>query len=799
MLRIPHLCDKLFRYYKHILIAAFLAAVVGSYLTSRLSLRSDLEALLPDDFPSVQALEHMRQEVGGSGRLRVVLETADLEAAVRFARDLEPRFLASPLISYVDYENDVAFYRRNALLFLDEETLDSLYDAIERTITSRKQALNPFLIDDLFGEEDAGTNEDELAGWEERYEGRQPRAFNTNADSTVLVIEVFPAEGRSGLQFIQDMLAEVRGAVESLDRAQYAADLNVYYGGNLKNRLDEYEVVKSDILGTALYGIGGVFLLIVIFFRSFVGAALVSVSLGLSIAWTFGLTYLVIGELNTITGFLFVILFGLGIDYGIHTFARYKESRRSGLNLRDAIDKMVCQTGTAVATTAVTTAAGFLLLLFMDFKGFAHLGFIAGVGVLFAFIGMVFVLPAFIILAERVGVLRVAPVVARTEPQLEGRGIRFAVPLLSLAVLVTVLAAYLSTRVGFEYDFTNLRAMTPERQIVGEKTQGVFSRSESPAVVLADSRDEVEEIVAAVREIMVADTISPTVASVRSIFSLVPDDQTQRLETIRAIRTLVEDEAEGVLEGEDKMRLERLAAYVQVDAPFTWDEFPAEDKRQFIDTRGEIGNFVFIYPSVSLRDGRQAIAFRNDIGTITTESGKVFHAASSNIISADMLLLMIREGKLALGLAAIAVFVLVGLDFRSVKASLLVMLPLAVGFVWMGGVMFLVGMKLNFFNVVVLPSVVGIGVDNGVHIYHRYLEEGPGSVAIVLRRTGRAITMTTLTTIVGYSGLIMATHPGLNSIGYLAVIGIAATFATAVIALPSLLQVLETRKQRRSL
>ena len=798
MLRIPHQCDKLIRYHKPILIVAFIAAIVGSYFTSRLSLRSDLEALLPDDFPSVQALEHMRQEVGGSGRLRMVLETADFEAAVRFARDLEPRLLASPLVNYVDYENDVAFYRQNALLFLEQETLDSLHDAIERTITSRKQALNPFLVDDLFGEEDTGSDEDELAAWEERYEGRQPRAFNTNADSSVLVIEIFPAEGESGLEFIRNMLEEVRGVVESLDRAQYAADLNVYYGGNLKNRLDEFEVVKSDILGTAVYGIGGVFLLIVIFFRSFIAALLVSVSLGLSITWTFGLTYLVIGELNTITGFLFVILFGVGIDYGIHTFARYKEGRLSGLSSREALDKMVCQTGTAVGTTAVTTAAGFLLLLLMDFKGFAHLGFIAGVGVLFAFVAMVFVLPALIIVTERVGVLRIAPVVARTEPQLKGRGLRFGVPLLSLAAVVTLLAAYLSTRVGFEYDFTNLRAITPERRIVGEKTQGVFSLSESPAVVLADSRQEVEEIVNSVHERMAADTISPTVARVRSIFSLVPDDQTRRLETIRTIRALVEDEAEGVLEGEDKMRVERLDAYLQVDAPFTWDDFPAEDKRQFIDTRGEIGNFVFIYPSVSLRDGRQAIEFRNDIGTITTESGKVFHAASSNIISADMLLLMIREGRLALGLAAIAVFVLVGLDFRSLKASLLVMLPLTVGFVWMGGVMFLVGMKLNFFNVVVLPSVVGIGVDNGVHIYHRYLEEGTGSLAKVLRRTGRAITMTTLTTIVGYSGLILARHPGLNSIGKLAVIGIAATFATAVVALPSLLQVLETRKQRRN-
>jgi len=112
--------------------------------------------------------------------------------------------------------------------------------------------------------------------------------------------------------------------------------------------------------------------------------------------------------------------------------------------------------------------------------------------------------------------------------------------------------------------------------------------------------------------------------------------------------------------------------------------------------------------------------------------------------------------------------------------------------------MYLTGMKLNFFNIVVLPSVIGIGVDNGVHIYHRYLEEGPGSLYYVLKNTGLAISMTTLTTIAGYSGLILANHPGLNSIGDLAVIGIISTYVTAMILLPALLQFFEKKRPASS-
>ncbi|MFQ5702669.1 MAG: RND family transporter [Gemmatimonadales bacterium] len=794
MIRIPPKCHLLYKYYRHILVAAFIATVFGTYFTLKLSLESDLAELLPDSFESVKALNRMKEEVGGVGQLRIIFESDSFAAIQRLERDLEPKLLASPYVNYVDYRNDIDFYKKNALLFLSQAGLDSLRDAIETTIAEEKQKLNPLFVDDLFGDEDSDTAGDDGSGglekWGDEYKDQERDEFYTNSDSTVLVMKIFASQTNSNIPFIRSMLDEVERIVHSMDLDSYDPNLKMYYGGNFKNRLDEFEVVRKDILGTAMYGIGGVFLLIVLYFRRLLGAILITVSLLFALCWTFGLTYLVIGQLNTLTGFLFVILFGLGIDYGIHTFARYVESRKAGLDSQPAMEKVVCGTGSALATTAITTSAAFFSLTIMDFKGFSDLGFIAGVGMLFALVAMVMVLPAFIVLFENLGLLKIKPAPSY-ETTVKGRTLRFSRPILLVAVPLTLIASYYFTQVGFEYDFTNLRAITKERAIVSEKTAGVFKLSESPAVILADSRQDTQEIMAEVERIIREDTLSPTVKTVRSVFSLVPDDQQEKLAKIREIRKLVDEEADGIGEGDNKERIDELKSYLQVDEPFTWDEFPAKDKRQFINKRGEVGNFVFIYPSVPLRDGRNAIDFRNDIGKITTASGKVFYAASSNIISAEMLLIIIREGKLAVVLTVLVVFAVVVIDFRSFKAALLVLSPLAVGVLWMGGVMYLTGMKLNFFNIVVIPSVIGIGVDNGVHIYHRYLEEGPGSLRLILRNTGLAITMTTLTTIVGYSGLILASHPGLNSLGNLAVIGIAATFIAAVVVLPALLQFFE--------
>lgn len=787
MLSFRQKCHLLSKYYLQILIVAVVATAIGGYYASKLSLESDLSALLPDSFESVKALNRIKEEVGGVGQLRLVFETRDFAAAKRFADDLAPKLLASPLVKYVDYKNDVQFYNKNALLFLEPDELDSLYTAIKNKVDEEKQKLNPLYVEDLFGDEEEAKTENSFEKWQEKYQELEPQEYYTNSDSSVLVMKVFPSESNSNLVFIRKMLDEVQHIVENANYKSYAPDMQVFYGGNFKNRIDEYEVVKKDILGTAYYGFGGVFLLIVIYFRRLIGALLISITLLFALAWTFGLTYLFIGQLNTITGFLFVILFGMGIDYGIHAFARYQESRRAGLGFDESIEKLVCQTGKALTTTAVTTSSAFFSLMLMDFKGFSDLGFIAGIGMLFALVAMVMVLPAFITLLEKLHLLKIKPVPHKSV-HFKREAFRYARPILLVSGLLTLFSIYGFSQVDFEYDFTNLRAITKERQIVSEKTKGVFKLSESPAVVLANSDEEIDEIVEAVKNIMKNDTLTPTIKTVRSVYSLVPKDQPERLKKIKKIKQLVEEEADGVVKGKDKEQLDKLKQYLQVNRPFTWDEFPEKDKRQFLNKRGEIGKFVFIYPSVPLRDGRKAIEFRDDVGTIHTASGKTFHASSSNIIIADMLVILIKEGRLAVALTFIVVFIIVLLDFRSLKAAIMVLSPLVVGVLWMGGVMYLLGLKLNFFNIVVLPSVIGIGVDNGVHIYHRYLEEGPGSLYHVLKNTGLAILMTTTTTIVGYSGLIMARHPGLNSIGDLAVIGIASTFITAIVVLPAQLQ-----------
>ncbi len=152
---------------------------------------------------------------------------------------------------------------------------------------------------------------------------------------------------------------------------------------------------------------------------------------------------------------------------------------------------------------------------------------------------------------------------------------------------------------------------------------------------------------------------------------------------------------------------------------------------------------------------------------------------------------MLRDGRIAFALAFLAVFIATLIDFRSLRLTLLAFVPLALGFLWTFGLMELIHLKLNMFNFVILPALLGIGVDYGVHYLHRYREEGEGNLGRVMRSLYWVIFFCAATTVVGFGNVTFAAQPGLKSLGNLAIIGITCIFFAATYTLPALLYAIE--------
>ena len=778
-----------------ILLTAFCSIFV--YRLGR-KLETDLVALIPENYQSVKTLNEIKQRVGGVGSLVVLVQSPDFEANRRFAEDLAHELQDEKYetyINFVDYKRDAEFYRKNALLFMETDDLDEVLTRIDDYIIQEKLKLSPLYIS--LDDEEAVLDFSDIES-KYRTADNGDETYYTNSDRTILALEAMAAGTVSNIGFAKDMQRVIQQAVKKVNPRAYHPQMLIEYGGPFKNKIDEYDTILSDVRSTLIFGVMGIVALLTFYFRQPLAAFFVAIPLAMGLIWAFAITYWVIGNLNTMTAFLFVILFGLGIDFGIHMFARYLEVRMDNTNVQKSIETMLSQTGQAILTAAITTSIAFFSLTLTDFRGFSEFGFIVGTGIVMSLVSMTTVLPAVLVLADqRFMWIRMRHVWGHNWGGSRGH---FPYPKLVIAgaLLLTIYLGIHLRDIDFEYDFTNLRSNLPASVKVKQKMTTIpkyGSESQSYGIVLADSKTELDEIVDALEKKIAEDDPTPTIDKVKTLWTELRG-QDEKLELIGEIRVLADGEGAKLIKGTQKAKLDSLRELLDVKR-LSVEDLPENLLRKFETIDGSQAYFAQILPSVQLRDGKNAIAFAEDSHEIQTASGKVFYSSSSNIIFADMLRLMLRDSPRAISLTVIVVFLILLTDFRSLRSALLVIFPLACGTVWMCGSLYLQDLKLNFYNMVALPTIIGMGIDNGVHLYHRYRQEGPGSMPVVIRSTGGAMFISMLTTMVGFFGLMMATHPGLNSIGRLALIGLLTCFVAAVLVLPAILEVLEGDRGRK--
>ena len=817
-----------YRYPFAVLSFFILLAVGAGFYATRLVIDTDLASLLPEHYESVQALERLRDSVGGETPLEVTINSPDFEANKAFAEALIPRAmelfdprLDDYFVNRYEYRRDVEILKDYALYLSTEEEIDQVIDFLEDRLERARLEANPFFIDfeDDFDDEDE-EDEERLREFEQMYNELIPSEYPVNQDSSSLVISFFPTGSQSDLTYIRNLFQAFGDLIAEMEPASYHPEMVAVAGGRLERHLMELDSIIRDVVTSFGSGITAVILLVGFYFmikliinyhrghyrhrthslfdhliRFPVPVMVIGLPLLISLSITFAIAYFALGTLNTMTSVLFVILFGLGIDYGIHFYARYLEKRSAGDNVRNALLHTYDSTGAAIMTSATTTAVALFVLVIADFRGFSEFGFISGTGIVLAYLSMLFILPAIIVVFERYRLILINKNLYPTHTKSgEAAPFPFARTIFIAGTFIVALVLFNTDKLYFEYNFGKLEPEFPKfeeyRELRGDIDQATGRRN--PAYILADTDEEVRLILETIREKKKTNP-ETTILAVEALQERFPVNQVEeeiKLAKIAEIRDLLDDPFMQDVEGEYIDILQRAS---RVREPLRLDDVPDFLKNRFVTRDGEIGRFVMVYPAVGLSDGRNSIAFKNEIGVIETRDGRTYHAASTSIVAAEMLELMRDESPYMVAATFIMIFILVYIGFRSFRWTIIAMLPLLIGLSWTFGAMIILGLSFNMYNLVVLPAILGIGNDNGVHLASRYREEGRKSMSAVLKSTGQHISIGSFTTMLGFAGLLLTNHPGLTSIGVLAVVGIGLTLFSALTYLPSLVQLLENK------
>jgi predicted RND superfamily exporter protein len=813
------------RHRRLLLVLCALAAAAGAVGTVRLyaDLRPDLSELLPARSRSTVDAALVSKRMGGFAEESVILSGADPMSLELLADDLVEKLEALPpgLVRSIEARLDPVreFYLPRLLLFPTVPDLERLRDALRARIAWEKQAARPprrprpgdpaaqmprkpppdveALIRQL-----AGQGGGDLAKrFPEGYAAGEvagPGGGRINALAIVVRLEGSPDD----YDRVVALDRAVRQAVAALEPARHG--LTVGYGGYVASSIHEHEALAEDLVWATLLVLVAVSLAIAVYNRTWKAIIAVGVPLVTGTLVTFGIAELAVGHLNSNTAFLGSIVVGNGINVGLILFARYLEERRRGGEPLPAMVQAVRHTWLATLTAALAAGVSYASLLSTDFRGFNQFGLIGGIGMACAWIFAYLMTPPLVLAWERrapiprAGQRPAHPVFTQAVSFAVVRAPRALVIGAAALSVASVFAVHRFAQDPVEHDFRKLRDQTALREggpaWWDERVDALRGGHLSPTVLLA--RDAAEARTLAERiEAHRRATPGSLIGDVFSVGELVPALQEAKLPLVREIAALATPQNLAYLPPDKRMALRKLLPPADL-RPFGAGDLPSFLRLPLTELDGTVGAPVLVYPSLGMDpwNGGSVMAFAAELRGIALPRPDV-PMASSTLVFADVLRAIEQDGPRAtlLSLAGVVALVLVafgagGRSFRSLSDAGWVLASLAMGILWFGGLAGALHLRLNMLNFIALPITFGIGVDYATNVFQRRRLDQARSIGEVIRTTGGAVALCSLTTIIGYSSLLVARNQALISFGLLAVLGEVACLAAALLALPAVLR-----------
>jgi hopanoid biosynthesis associated RND transporter like protein HpnN len=607
-----------------------------------------------------------------------------------------------------------------------------------------------------------------------------------------------------------------------------------------------HEELATMRTGVALAGaLSAIFLTVILGFglRSLRIIVATVLALIVSLVWTTAYAMATVGEFNTISAAFGVLLLGLGVDFGIHIGLRFEEETYRGVPVKKAIEGAAAGAGGAISLCALTSAIGFASFMPTKFSGLAELGTIASGGMLFSLIASFTVLPA-------VFALRGPPShYQRTSHELMRRWqdamVRYAGPIVVTAAILAVVTIVLAYRYT-SFDFSVLAMKDPEgegmtafrelheQELVTDYSLTALAPDRESAESLAVELEALEEVAEArtpyffvpsdqeEKQLALEDAAfflesvlepdppepSPTdeerlasIASLNEAISTLPEEGTdpELLAATRRLAAVLDD----ILEAPDARRPAReLESLVIEDLPermdwlrraiavdtVSFEDLPRLLRERFVDAEGRYR--VVALPTGDMSDAEQARAFVDAVARVVP---RATGRPSLEVGVGDVVVESFRQ---AIGLAFVAVLIVLMLSLRSLVDALTVLAPITLAALITVACGVLFDVPFTLANVVAVPLVLGLGVDSGIHVFMRYRDAG-ALEDMMSSSTPRAVLLSALTTLAAFGSLSLSPHRGFSGLGILLSISVLALIYCTLIVLPAMISLRDRWLERR--
>ena len=669
------------------------------------------------------------------------------------------------------------------------------------------------------------------------------RELPANANRRFLLVQ--PVLDVTDLQPAKKPILEVRQLAHDLG-LEPENGVSVRITGDVALSFEEIGVVKSQ---AAASGIGSLVLVAIVLgvgLRSFRMVFAVIATLLMGLAFNFGFTTLAVGHLNMISAAFAVLFIGLGVELEIHMVMRYQQALLDGRDHASALRETSCDIGTSLLLCSAATAVGFFSFMPTDFVGVAELGLISGAGILIGFVCTLTILPALLSLRPPRTPARVTASLAWTThgltalPMRHPRAVRWAALLLGIGCIFVLPKVRFdnnplhvrdpsSESVRTFFDLLSgstttspwtLNAVAPDVETAKELARrlrqlDVVGRVVTVSDYIPSSQEEKLGIIEDVAMFLAPPpgpdgrvpppTVDEQIAAFQGLETslghlladgapedLAPSAGRLRASVERFLSSLDGTQASAAslavlqhgLLGSLPEQLRLLSRALEA-GKVTLENLPDALLERMVTDEGHAR--IEIFPKRDLKDHAALAAFVDGVREVVPE---LAGSAAEILASGRAVEKALTQALLTALLAMTAVLLLV---WRRVDDTALVVLPLLLAAAFTVEAAVLLGIPFNFADVIVLPLLVGIGVDSAIHVVHRARTEGGIGSDLFTTSTARAIAYGSLTNIASFGTMGLAGHRGLASMGQLLTVGVILTLLCNLVVLPALIPLRQPR------
>ena len=791
------------------------------YAARDLRFDGSLESLLPHDNPHVLAFEQLKQLRSGEGGIDVVLkitpdsldsiresisQTSELnpldpdsliqqflvQKAADFERTLNKAILEEGLlVSTIEWKRDLHLLQPSIMYLMTNEELDGVSLSISEAIQSKKEEANPFYFSvdqDSINQK----NPSELIA--EFTQESMLLDYINNAE----IYELSTKEGTLRMSFLLsftlDEFDALKSTIEKLELlgAEWQQDnptMELFWGGNYVHHFNRFNNVTRAVSSALWIGLIALFGFLWAYMRK-VGrgsdlrsaeilkdmALMIGILLS-GVVITLGLYSAISATLNLFVVIIFTVLIGMNLDYLLHMYALAR--RGQPVNWRSTA---------AIRYSALTTTLAISTLLFAQMDGFVQLGTVVVINVPIHFLSSLLFLP--MSAAARKHGMR-SQDDEQDDEQVDAQDHeqnhvheQNQVPYLSntrffwwgtaIFLVLLVGSGFGLQRVVFNTDFTSLEPqdMRSEYRHLSRSLEPSDSRFE-PSFVLAPDLASTKKMFLEMRERLQAENRGedlPDIAQVESLAgrlmadSLETANKTQKIEEIQA---LIQKNKEFTAQLDQTIL--RYIQWAEQATPATLQNMPEYLKNRFYLRNGELAPLLLVYSKTSLSSGEVSMRYLTSSGVLRASDGQEFVAASTQLIAASVLERLMSDTQFLTIVPFGMLFLIVLLLYRNVGYTLLALSPLVVTFMVLLAINSFWTIPLHVYNVVILPIVIGLSIDNGIHLVHSIRAHGQKFARPFVQQTYPVLVSCSFTTVLGFVGLLFVNHPGLVDMGGLAI------------------------------